>query len=127
MDLVAKVRQVLNQCLEALPKSTCAFLATCDGHLVEARGQAPENMDVLLAMAGSMLGLGRSVVASLPGEQRLDDVIVRSNEHVVTMIRVEDAEDLLFIGVIAGRMVNLGQMLVLGKQCAARVLEFSRH
>jgi len=68
---------------------------------------------------------GRSVRQSISGdlhrEGRLDDVIVRTGKQILSLVTVGDTDDVLFIGVLADRMVNLGQLLVRSKQAAEAI------
>lgn len=121
-NLVAEVHASLADCVDSVPKVSCAFLATCDGHLIHLYGSVDEaTLEDHLPMAGSILGLGRAVVDGLEKESRLDDVIVRSGRHVISLVGVGDESDVLFLGVFADRMVNLGQLLVKSRQAAERI------
>src|SRR5690606_12303423 len=66
-----------------------------------------------------------SLVAGLEPGARLDDVIVRSGERVISMVGVGDESNVLYVGIVAERMVNLGQMLVRGKACAEAIKALS--
>lgn len=121
-DVIRDVRQLLSECIQELPKSLCAFLATCDGHLIDMAGQYDKAaVAASLPMAGSLLGLGKSISGDLHTEGRLDDVIVRTGKQILSLATVGDTDDVLFIGVLADRMVNLGQLLVRSKQTAEAI------
>lgn len=125
MHLLHQVRKHLAECVDKLPKSLCAFLATYDGHLIDLYGKEDLPVGENLPMASSILGLAQSLISGLENGARLDDIIVRSDNRVVTMIGVNDEHRVLYVGIVADRMVNLGQMLVLGKSCADAVKALS--
>lgn len=121
-DVIRDVRQLLSDCIHDLPKSLCAFLATCDGHMIDMAGKYDKaTVAASLPMAGSLLGLGKSISGDLHPDGRLDDVIVRTGKQVLSLVTVGDTDDVLFIGVLADRMVNLGQLLVRSKQAAESI------
>jgi predicted regulator of Ras-like GTPase activity (Roadblock/LC7/MglB family) len=121
-DVIRDVRRLLAECVQDLPRSLCAFLATCDGHLIDMAGHYDKTVVMAsLPMAGSLLGLGKSIAGDLQENGRLDDVIVRSGQHILSLVTVGDDDDVLFVGVLADRMVNLGQMLVRSKQVAEAI------
>lgn len=125
MQLLQQVHKHLADCVDKLPKSLCAFLATYDGHLIDSYGNQALAIGENLPMASSILGLSQSLISGLENGASLDDVIVRSNERVVAMIGVGDEHHVLYVGIVAERMVNLGQMLVMGKACADAVKALS--
>lgn len=119
MTLIQQVREQLSVCVDGLPRALCAFLATYDGHLIDLYAREELPVTEHLPLASSILGLSQSLVAGL------DDVIVRSGERVISMVGVGDESNVLYVGIVAERMVNLGQMLVRGKACAEAIKALS--
>lgn len=125
-DLIQQVRSHLAECVDSLPKASCAFLATFDGHLIDLYSRQRElAIGENLPMASSILGLAQSMISGLEPGARLDDIIIRSNDKVVSMVGVGDDQNVLYVGIVAERMVNLGQMLVKGKTCAEAIRALS--
>ena len=125
MGLIQEVRGHLAECVDSLPKSFCSFLATYDGHLIGLYARQELAIGENLPMASSIHALAQSFVDGLQPGARLDDVIVRSHDRVVSMVGVGDAHNVLFLGIVADRMVNLGQLLVKGKACADAIRELA--
>ena len=121
MDLIAQVRQHLAETVDGLPKSLCAFLATYDGHLIEVYGKQPIDVEALLPMASSMLALGQAIATGMEPGHGMDDFFVRSQGRILSMMDVGDRDNALCVGIIAERMVNLGQLLVRGRACADHI------
>ncbi len=125
MDLIQQVRSQLAGCVDSLPKSLCAFLATYDGHLIDLYSRKELAIGENLPMASSILGLAQALVSGLEPGAALDDVIVRSGERTISMVGVGDPNSVLYVGIVSERMVNLGQMLVKGKACAEAIKALS--
>lgn len=125
MTLIQQVREQLSVCVDGLPRALCALLATYDGHLIDLYAREELPVTEHLPLASSILGLSQSLVAGLEPGARLDDVIVRSGERVISMVGVGDESNVLYVGIVAERMVNLGQMLVRGKACAEAIKALS--
>jgi predicted regulator of Ras-like GTPase activity (Roadblock/LC7/MglB family) len=121
MALIQQVREHLSVCIDGLPRALCAFLATYDGHLIDLYAREELAIGENLPVASSILGLAQSLIAGLEPGARLDDVIVRSGERVISMVGIGDENNVLYVGIVAERMVNLGQMLVRGKACAEAI------
>lgn len=121
MTLIQEVHEHLSACIDGLPRALCAFLATYDGHLLDLYAREELPIAEHLPVASSLLGLAQSLVGGLEPGARLDDVIVRSGERVMSMVGVGDGDNVLYVGIVAERLVNLGQMLVRGKACAEAV------
>lgn len=121
-DLISIVHQALAACVDGLPKAICAYLATCDGHLIHIYGHRGEtNLAATLPVSGSLLGLARTLAADLHAGAALDDTIIRTSEQIVSLSPVGDQDHVLFVGIVAERMVNLGQLLVRSKQAAEQI------
>ena len=118
-DLINTVHTALASCVDGLPRAICAYLATCDGHLIHVYGHRDTaNLAVSLPVSGSLLGLARTLATDLHQNAELDDA---TSEQVLSMVSVGDRDQVLFVGVIGERLINLGQLLVRSKQAAEQI------
>ncbi|MCB1583730.1 MAG: hypothetical protein KDI92_11745 [Xanthomonadales bacterium] len=121
-DLLLQLKQSLNKYLDSVEKSTCVFISTMDGHLLLDRSRANYDVQSISPMAGSLLGISETIANTLMN-QRLDDAIIMMNENTLGLLKIQDSEDSLYLGIISPRQVNLGKLLVNGRETIAEIKE----
>ena len=113
-DLLVELKKVLNDYLGSVSGTVSIFIATLDGHLLLERNRQDYPIDQITPMAGSVLGISETLSSQLL-EQKLQDNIIIMEKNILGLLKINDKEDSLFLGVLCDRLVNLGKMITFGK------------
>jgi len=113
-DLLVELKKVLNDYLGTVSGVTSIFIATLDGHLLLERNRQDYPIDQITPMAGSVLGISETLASQLL-EQKLQDNIIIMEKNILGLLKIQDKEDSLFLGILCDRLVNLGKMITFGK------------
>ena len=121
-DLLIALKKVLNDLLGSVSEADSVFIATLDGRLLLERSREAYPLDQVSPMAGSLLGISETLSVQLL-DQKLQDNIVMMERNLLALLKVQDQEDSLFLGMICDRMVNFGKMLTFGKASVKSINE----
>ena len=121
-DFLSLVKHELNSCLDAISRSQVAFISTIDGHMLVEKSVDDSSMDLICPMTGSLIGLAEALAKQLQ-QGDLSDAIIRTENSVLTTIKLNDSSDSLLLGIFASRMVNLGMLVTQGRKCANNICE----
>lgn len=113
-DLLVELKKVLNDYLGSVSGTVSIFIATLDGHLLLERNRQDYPIDQITPMAGSVLGISETLSSQLL-EQKLQDNIIIMEKNILGLLKINDKEDSLFLGILCDRLVNLGKMITFGK------------
>lgn len=112
--LLTDFTDILTQCIDNVRGAHCVFLSTLDGHPLLKVESVDFPIDFLSPLGGSLLSVSETVAAQFNAES-LDHTIVFMDELLFALLKVHDADDSLFLGVIASNKVSVGMMLSFGK------------
>lgn len=121
-EFLSLVKRELNACLDAISRSQVAFISTIDGHMLIERSIDDSSMKLICPMTGSLIGLAEALAKQLQ-QGDLSDAIIRTENSVLTTIKLNDSSDSLLLGIFASRMVNLGMLVTQGRKCANNICE----
>ena len=113
-DLLVELKRVLNDYLGSVNGTETIFIATLDGHLLLERSRDEHPLDQVAPMAGSVLGISETLASQLL-QQKLQDNIIIMEKNILGLLKINDKEDSLFLGILCDRLVNLGKMITFGK------------
>jgi len=113
-DLLVELKRVLNDYLGSVNGTETVFIATLDGHLLLERSRGKYPLDQVAPMAGSVLGISETLASQLL-QQKLQDNIIIMEKNMLGLLKINDKEDSLFLGILCDRKVNLGKMITFGK------------
>jgi predicted regulator of Ras-like GTPase activity (Roadblock/LC7/MglB family) len=113
-DLLVELKRTLNDYLGTVSGTRSIFIATLDGHLLLERRRNKYPIDQISPMAGSVLGISETLSSQLL-QQKLQDNIIIMEKNILGLLKIDDKEDSLFLGILCDRLVNLGKMITFGK------------
>jgi len=113
-DILVELKRVLNDYIGTVNGTEAVFIATLDGHLLLERSREDHPIDQLTPMAGSVLGISETLASQLL-KQDLQDNIIIMDKNILGLLKIQDKEDSLFLGILCDRLVNLGKMITFGK------------
>jgi len=119
-DFLVAVKKELNDCLDAISNSHAAFIATVDGHLLVDKNRSNLDLEPLCPMSGSLIGISIALSAQLNNGQ-LEEALIRTNDTVMAAIRINDENNSLLLGIVSSKKVNLGTLVLKGRECADRI------
>ena len=121
-DLFSGIKDVLTDCLGNVNKSKTAFLATMDGHMLVDAKKTDLNVESIPPLGGSILGISEAISNQIMS-QNLNDVIIMMDDDILALMKIDNAEDTLFLGLICNRMVSLGLLITHGRRSKEKIAE----
>lgn len=91
-----------------------------DGHLLLERSREDLDLASLAPMAGSLLGVSETIANTLV-DQKLEDALIMMEGRTLGLLKIQDKEDSLYLGILGPRQVNLGKLLVNGKSATSKI------
>jgi predicted regulator of Ras-like GTPase activity (Roadblock/LC7/MglB family) len=113
-DLLKQLEDALDAYMSSVNGVDAIFIGTLDGHLLIERSRKDHPLDQLAPMAGSVLGISETLSSQLL-QQKLQDNIIIMERNIFGLLKIQDKEDALFLGILCDRLVNLGKMISFGK------------
>ena len=113
-DLLEQLEAALDDYLSSVSGVDAIFIGTLDGHLLIERSRKTHPLEQLAPMAGSVLGISETLSSQLL-QQKLQDNIIIMEHNIFGLLKIQDKEDALFLGILCDRLVNLGKMITFGK------------
>jgi predicted regulator of Ras-like GTPase activity (Roadblock/LC7/MglB family) len=113
-DLLVELETALSDYMSSVNGTESIFIATLDGHLLLAKDNKKYPVEEISPMAGSILGISETLSSQLL-QQKLQDNIIIMKKNILGLLKIQDKEDSLFLGIICDRLVNLGKMITFGK------------
>jgi len=114
IDLLDELENALGNYLDNVNGAQSVFIATLDGHMLVEKNKMTHPVEQLVPMAGSVLGISETLATQIL-QQDLRDNIIIMDKHILGLLKMNDNEDSLFLGVICDRITNLGLMLNHGR------------
>lgn len=113
-DLLDNLEYLLEDYLSNVNGSQAVFIATLDGNLLLEKNRYTHPVDQIVPMAGSVLGISETLSAQLLQQQLKDNIIIM-DKNILGLLKIQDRDDSLFLGVLCDRLVNMGKMITYGK------------